>query len=144
MTALELLRRERAGLIACNSLGDPETHEAIPGTMEAGAVEAVAEYDAAIAEVEGMMADVARLEKACGGLVRRNSGLQGERDAAWNEAIEAAAGKADEEDDLSEEPTQEEQALIDEAGREDPLNLARVSVRLTKKCVADAIRELKR
>lgn len=64
MTALELLRRERSALIRSESILDRETHEPIQGTMDPEAVAAVAEYDAAIAEVEGMAADNARLHKA--------------------------------------------------------------------------------
>ena len=75
MTALELLRRERSALIECNSVCDRETHEPIPGTMDAGAIEAVAEYDAAIAEVEGMVAalDAAETMLRCGPDITTNA-----------------------------------------------------------------------
>lgn len=55
MTALEFLRSERDKFIECCSLLDRGTGKPIPGTMDNAEMAVVMEYDAAIAEVEGMV-----------------------------------------------------------------------------------------
>ncbi|NLG06048.1 MAG: hypothetical protein GX567_19805 [Clostridia bacterium] len=64
MIALNILHDDRSNFIECNSLLDRATFEPIPGTLDADALEVVAEYDAAIAEVEGKDAEIARLRVA--------------------------------------------------------------------------------
>ena len=55
MTALELLRRERSALIACNTVYN-SAGKSTGLVIEPAVGTALAEYDAAIAEVEGMAA----------------------------------------------------------------------------------------
>jgi hypothetical protein len=100
MIALNILRDERSDFIDSNSLIDPATHEPIPGTLDADALEVVAEYDAAIAEVEGMVAAVDSLEELhamvwgeCPSLLNEDSGGCERLDSEIRAALAKARGQ---------------------------------------------------